>query len=175
MKIKDFLINKDPFPNTKCKVKTCLVCSSETAENPSIPCNTNNVGYRLICDTCESRGLKRIYEGESSRSARIRGGEHYNDLKKEKECGVLFKHKQNEHKNEEMEVKMKIVKKFKDPLSRQANEAVRITNGLKNELLNSKNEFNHPPIARVSVEGKKKKFKPKYGEKIELYPRRSPA
>ena len=31
--------------------------------------------------------------------------------------------------------------------------------GKKTELLNSKNEFNHPPIARISVERNKKKIK----------------
>ena len=50
---------------------------------------------------------------------------------------------------------MKITKTFKDPLTRQANEAVRINNGISGQLLNSKNEFNHPPIARVVIERKK--------------------
>ena len=49
---------------------------------------------------------------------------------------------------------MKIINKFKDPLTRQANEAVRIgrRNEKKGELLNSKNEFHHPKIARIIVE-----------------------
>ena len=50
---------------------------------------------------------------------------------------------------------MKITKKFRDPLTRQANEVVRIENRNKNELLNSKTEFNHPPIARIVVEKRK--------------------
>ena len=49
---------------------------------------------------------------------------------------------------------MEITKKFKDALSRQANEAVRIFNRSGSELLNSKAEFNHPPLARVVVEKK---------------------
>ena len=53
-----------------------------------------------------------------------------------------------------MNMKMIITKKFKDPLSRQANEAVRITNrsGKTGELLNSKSEFHHPPVGRIMVE-----------------------
>ena len=51
---------------------------------------------------------------------------------------------------------MEITKKFKDALSRQANEAVRIFNRPDHELLNSKSEFNHPPLARVVVERKRK-------------------
>ena len=57
---------------------------------------------------------------------------------------------------------MKITKKFKDPLTRQANEAVRINNRNKTELLNSRNEFNHPAIPRIMIEKptdfKKKKY-----------------
>ena len=64
----------------------------------------------------------------------------------------MFKHKQNEQNVEEISFSMKITQKFSDPLSRQANEAVRISNRGKQDLLNSKNEFNHPPIARICVE-----------------------
>ena len=51
---------------------------------------------------------------------------------------------------------MEITGKFKDALTRQANEAVRIYSRPSHELLNSKSEFNHPPLARVVVEKKNK-------------------
>ena len=51
---------------------------------------------------------------------------------------------------------MEITQKFTDALTRQANEAVRISSRSGHELLNSKSEFNHPPLARVVVERKKK-------------------
>ena len=53
-----------------------------------------------------------------------------------------------------MKVKMKITQKFRDPLTRQANEAVRIAQRSKTqgELLNSKSEFNHPPLATIVIE-----------------------
>ena len=100
------------------------------------------------------RGQVRVYEGESSRSARIRGAEHLADFEKRRPNSILWKHKQKEHGEEEMKVKMKIIKKFRDPLTRQANEAVRIAQRSKNqgELLNSKSEFNHPPVNRIVVE-----------------------
>ena len=44
---------------------------------------------------------------------------------------------------------MVITRKFTDPLSRKT---VRIHKRAKNELLNSKSEFNHAPIARIIVE-----------------------
>ena len=71
---------------------------------------------------------------------------------------VLWKHKENDHKEEDMEIKMKITKIFKDPLTRLANETVRINqrNDLKGELLNSKSKFNHPTLSRIVMEKKMK-------------------
>ena len=85
------------------------------------------------------------------------GAEHLADLKSERSNSVLLKHKLKEHQEEEMKIKMKITQKFKDPLTRQANEAVRISMRNKNkaELLNSKSEFNHPPLGRIIVEKRK--------------------
>ena len=47
---------------------------------------------------------------------------------------------------------MEITGVFSDALSRQADEAVRIHARKNEELMNSKSEFNHPPIARVVVQ-----------------------
>ena len=82
------------------------------------------------------------------------------NLEKQRPKSVLLKDKLNEHKEEEMRIRMEITRKFKDPLTRQANEAVRINSRSKNpgELLNSKSEFNHPPLARVVV-GKRKNWR----------------
>ena len=153
--IKDFLINKNPFPEQKCDEKKCLVCISEDKQNPKIPCNTNNVGYRLSCGTCANKGVDVGYEGETGRSARIRAMEHKSSFIKNKPENVFFKHKQMEHFNENMEIKMQITQRFKDALTRQANEAIRIcdrSNNKNKETLNSKSQFNHPPISRLTVE-----------------------
>ena len=96
--------------------------------------------------------MTRVYEGETGRSARIRGLEHLKDFEKKKKTSALVKHADSEHRNEEIKFKMEITKRFKDALSRQANEAVRIFNRSGAQLLNSKAEFNHPPLARVVVE-----------------------
>ena len=47
---------------------------------------------------------------------------------------------------------MEITGVFRDALTRQAEEAVRIHARKNEELMNSKSEFNHPPIARVVVQ-----------------------
>ena len=115
------------------------------------------MGYRWLCLTCKDRNITKVYEGETGRSARIRGAEHVRDLEGKKEKSVLFKHKMNDHQNEEVKFQMIIADKFKDALTRQANEAVRIYSVPGPNSLNSKSEFNYPPMARVVVE--KKRFK----------------
>ena len=147
VKLKNLLVDKDPFPTMECDMKKCILCSD--GKPVKIPCNSNNVGYKLLCETCHDRGLLKVYEGETARSARIRGVEHMNNYKGGRNDSALYKHKINDHKDEEMNFRMEITKTFRDPLSRQANEAVRISERKKIELLNSKNEFNHPPIARI--------------------------
>ena len=154
--IKDFLIQKDPFPKNKCEKEKCLICKSTLTTNLSIVCNTNNVGYRLYCGTCRNRGQDKYYEGETARSGRLRGSEHLRDFLTKNSHSALYKHKLSDHPNEEITVGMELTGKFKDALTRQADEAVRIYSRNKSELLNSKSEFNHPPIARVTVEKKKK-------------------
>jgi hypothetical protein len=44
---------------------------------------------------------------------------------------------------------MEITQKFKEALTRQANEAIQIGARPEHELSNSKSEFNHPPLARM--------------------------
>ena len=114
----------------------------------------NNIGYSIPCITCENRGIVRVYEGESSRNAKIRGEEHLRGLKNCKEGNPLYKHKENVHPDENVEFRMEVKQKFKDPLSRLANEGVRIRNRKPEELLNSKSEFHQPSVIRLQVEKK---------------------
>ena len=59
-----------------------------------------------------------------------------------------------------MEIEMNVLKRFKDPLSRQANEGIRIANRKPEELLNSKSEFHQPSVVRLQVEKKTPKCGP---------------
>ena len=141
------------FRVKKCNEKLCPLCQNES-KSSRFQCNTNNVGYRWVCTTCKAREKTRVYEGETGRSGRVRGTEHIRDLKNKKKDSPLYKHKIVEHENEEAKFEMEITGKFRDALTRQANEAVRIYARPKTESLNSKNDFNHPPTTRVVVEKK---------------------
>ena len=151
------LLTKNPFPVARCNGKAlemCFVCKSLGGDNPKISCRSTNVGYRLGCETCAGRGKNKIYEGETGRAAKVRGKEHWAGFKNRNPKNVLYKHKQMEHPEEDIEVSMKITRTFKDALTRQANEAIRIENRKPDELLNSKSEMNHPKIARIGVQNR---------------------
>ena len=53
---------------------------------------------------------------------------------------------------------MEIIKKFRDPLTHQANETVRISERDKNALLNIKNLFDHPYRQNSGSEEKLRKY-----------------
>ena len=164
-KLKDLLIKKDPFPSIPCTESFCPFCHetshTEKSEKPTkIPCDTLNVGYRWTCTNC-----KKTYEGETGRSARIRAKEHLKDLSKNNLDNPLVKHLHMEHNGAPTKFKVNIVGKYFDALTRQANEGVRI---YKNPslVINSKSEFNHPPVKRLELKNRaeineNKPFNPK--------------
>jgi hypothetical protein len=158
------LAKKDPFPIKKClggNLDKCMLCKSSGDNDLKISCRQNNVGYGLLCHTCSERNIEKVYEGESARSGRLRGSEHLRGFQKKDPKNVIFKHQQSDHPNEMMEMKMVITGKFRDALTRQSNEAVRIQRRPNKTLLNSKSEMNHPPLARITVEKKQGKAQPK--------------
>ena len=161
-KIENILTKKNPFKEDKCKDKCCPLCKGSVGEF-KIACNTNNLGYRWVCKTCKTKkNISKVYEGETSRSIRVRTSEHLSAFRNQRSDSVLYKHKALDHINEEVEYGLEITGLLKDALTRQANESVRIYNRRGGEILNSKSEFNHPPTARVVVEKKKKnEFKAK--------------
>ena len=83
-KIKNMLVKKNPFTKTKCHEKWCPMCPEKYGKF-KLPCNTNNTGYRWICRTCQqNKNLVKVYEGETSRSIRIRSLEHIKALEGKK-------------------------------------------------------------------------------------------
>ena len=67
----------------------------------------------------------------------------------------LEKHRRNNHRQEKKKVRFEfnILQRFRDPLTRQAEEGLRIAHNPEDvKLLNSKKEFYHPPIARIKID-----------------------
>ena len=88
-------------------MKKCILCDYKMSDNPKIPCNSNNVGYKLKCGTCKLR------------KARVRGGEDQSDFENKRPKSVLNKHREIKHQTEDMKISMQITQRFKDPLTRK--------------------------------------------------------
>ena len=97
-------------------------------------------------------GQSQSIRGGKQSVSKGKGAEHLRDSENKRNKSVLYKHILSEHNGQEVKFQMEITGRFKDAISRQANEAVRIYSRPGGELLKSKLEFNHPPMARVVLE-----------------------
>ena len=107
----------------------------------------SGICYDIKCKACQDA----IYFGESHRNLYTRGKEHENKLRRKEENSFMLKHQQERHNGDPVEFQMKVIKSFRDPLSRQVTEAMLIKNH-RGELLNSKSEFYQPPLVRIRSE-----------------------
>ena len=150
-KLKDILVNKNPFPEQPCEEEYCPLCGITAYTDPPpkpsrIRCDTLNVGYRWTCTSCQM-----VYEGETGRNLRIRSKEHLKDLAKHRPDRPMVKHMDEKHNGQNVKFQVSITSKFYDALSRQANEGVRIENN-RSHIINTKAEFNHPKINRIRLD-----------------------
>ena len=156
-KVNNLISRKDPFPTNDCISPHCPLCKdtmfSETGPKSEfrVGCSTPNVGYRIVCLNCQKLGLKAAYEGETGKPVKVRFKRHLDDLKRKNESSPLHKHTILKHPEENPKFMFSVTSKFRDPLTRQVNEGVRIANFSGDLILNSKSEWNHPPTNRVSV------------------------
>ena len=149
IKVKSLLVDKYPFKPQKCLISNCPFCNEgkvlKICESNKMHCSTHNFGYSISCSECPV-----TYEGESHRRAAIRAKEHNRALEKGDLNSPLVKHMLQNHP-QGATLKFKIVSKFSDAFTRQSEESVRIQNSAP-ACMNSKAEFNAPPITRISVE-----------------------
>ena len=114
-------------------------------EKKSELCNKSNVVYSYTCKKCPETNK---YTGETSRNFYTRDLEHRD---KKNKNSWMHSHQQEKHEGTDPDFEIKVERMYKDPLSRQASEAVYIrrTNG---NVLNSKIEFNQPQLYNVRRE-----------------------
>ena len=150
----------NPFQEKSCLSLDCVVCDGK-----GIKCRDEGVGYRGVCKKCKSQNLKSEYVGETGKNAYTRGKQHMQGLKGKNENNAFYKHWKNFHetpgepKSSRLEnYEFIVAKTFQDPLSRQINEMVRMTH-FNGHLLNSKAEWNAPPIVRIIVINESEKAK----------------
>ena len=143
----------NPFKKKDCEATNCVVC-----DGTSIKCRIEGVGYKGICKACRDQNKTSEYLGETGKNAFTRAKQHMAGLKSKNHENAFYKHWHNFHEtpyeDENLRLKnyeFRVEKFFKEPMSRQINEMVRITN-FQGTLLNSKSEWNAPPIVRIIAE-----------------------
>ena len=118
-----------------CYSKDCMACKHGRRKGGEG--RRNGVGYELACgekDVC--------YVGETGQNAYNRGFKHIANYRGKHSDSLLWKHAQLKHSGKlDISYSMKVVRYFKEPLTRQVNEAVRITNCGATTQLNSKTEW----------------------------------
>ena len=134
------LPSTNPWGCTDCEREDCVPCSQ--GEEKRINCKVRNILYENKCTVCNEEETgehkqkttafqlagKGIYVGESARSLYERSKEHDRDKEGRMMESHQIKHWQLEHKDLDAPPRFKfsIVNTFKDPLTRQLAESVRI-------------------------------------------------
>ena len=146
--LKSKLQKSNPRKVIGCVELDCLVCTNGRGEGGD--CQRPNVGYKIKCLDCPNNVL---YIGETSKSGYLRGLDHVKNYRGKKQDCPLWRHAAAEHDGR-MDVKFakKVVRKFRDPLTRQCNESVRMQRCEADVLLNSKSEWHGPATVTLQAE-----------------------
>ena len=136
--LRRLLPNTNPWSGRDCGRQSCYTCAQggESLED----CKRRNILYESFCTTCnpdlQEKSFRKkklndvtgVYVGESGRSIFERAGEHWTDRLNQKEDFHMIKHWVIDHPDmsEPPKFHFKVVSSFKDALTRQVSEAVRI-------------------------------------------------
>ena len=150
--LKSILCKSAP-KETNCNDTDCLVCSCDS--NKGLECRKTSrggIGYEIQCMECDANGKTSLYHGETSRTLYTRIKEHIRQSR-EIENKPLLKHNSIHHPGKRINFEIRKTGSFKDTLSRQVNEGVRINNSNSDPgfLMNSKAEFHQGQVPRVVV------------------------
>ena len=134
-------------------------------------CKAKNIVYESVCQLCNPQSSREeadhgdvqpsgrdggpregVYIGESSRSLHERSIEHVRDAGAFSVKSHIVKHWMTSHPSLPNPPKMsfKVTERFRDCLSRQVSEALRIS-WTEDSILNSKAEYGHNTVSRLSV------------------------
>jgi hypothetical protein len=148
-------VASDPKGSKLCQRPNCMIC---TAPDSKGGCRGQGMGYTQTCLRCPNgKGMEKdssVYFGETGRSNYERGVSHLRDLASEKEDTPLWKHCELIHEGEHVEFKMESIGSFPNCEERQITEGsqVKVKGSLVKHILNSKSEWNQPPIFRITTD-----------------------
>ena len=109
-------------------------------------CYKSNVLYEWKCDECDSS-----YVGETSRNFFSRSLEHIEKANKKSDESFIANHQRECHNGNEPNFKVKVLKSFQDPLSRQVSEGAYIRRNPHNSL-NTKQDYYQTSTYRMRRE-----------------------
>ena len=136
----------NPTATEGCLSGDCLACKGERAG----PCRRSNVLYQFSCNQCPDGGQS-VYLGETARNLYTRGREHVRNYDRQNSESFMNKHQTEKHAGVAADFGAKVLKSYKDCLSRQVSEGVHIRR-CKNVVLNSKAEWHQPALWKVRSE-----------------------
>ena len=138
--------NQAPWKSETCGRPKCLPCMSKLGS-----CLKANVTYNITCQICAEQGILQQYWGESHRTWWDRFQDHKRALENLGEKYATVKHHLNHHANVPPNFKYKLHKTWKSTLERQVGEALEINSSPPESLMNSKSEWGHNALPRITV------------------------
>ena len=129
------LQNPNPTASGKCGKADCTI---DNQQGGGKLCHKSNVLYEWECNQCDN-----IYTGETSRNCYTRTKEHLSKASKQSSDSFIKNHQSEKHNDNPADFKVKVVKSFRDPLSRQVYEGIYIRKNSRVSL-NTKLDYYQP-------------------------------
>jgi hypothetical protein len=142
--MKSILQKSNPTASDHCDESGCMVCRSGNNR-----CRVNGVGYKQTCQLCPTAS-QWVYIGETARNAYTRGKEHFNKALADPSY-FLRSHTDVHHPGQDVNFDMEVVKCFRDTMTRQVDEGVRMRR-CEQEMLNGKSMWHQPSVFQIRSE-----------------------
>ena len=142
--MKRILQKPNPTASDHCDNSGCMVCRSGNNR-----CRVNGVGYKQTCQLCPSTS-QWVYIGETARNAFTRGKEHFEKALADKNY-FLRSHTDIHHPGQDVHFDMEVVKCFRDNMTRQVDEGVRMRR-CDQKMLNGKSMWHQPSVFQIRSE-----------------------
>ena len=160
-KISQLLVRTDPHQTPECGRPGCLVCEGRSEEDKgSSCCRKEGVTYSLTCLACPEEERGKLYVGQTSSTAYIRGGEHKRQLrlhmegKKGGEDSVMGRHVLEKHQGnyEGVDFSMQVLSQhLGNPHGRQVWEAMWMEEFGCDNLINTRSEMSSDLASRAGT------------------------
>ena len=174
--LRRLLPNTNPWAGGDCGRERCYTCNQGGEKRED--CKRRNILYESSCTVCnpeiEGKKVKKkmndvngVYVGESARSIFERAQEHWADRVGQKEDSHMVKHWLSDHADlpEPPPFHIKVVSSFKDSMTRQISESVRID--LRGGgVLNSRTEYSRCRLPRLVIDMEEWRNKKKEERKV---------